>query len=266
MSMQFGLAYFCLEYIFPALKPNRYPTRQDYLTGLVPCGVATAMDIGLSNLSLKVNAFNKSITLSFYTMVKSAAPVFVLIFAFLFRLEKVNWKLILVIFVICLGVAIMVANETKFNWTGYLQIQAATIISGLRWVLTQVLLENQRSGMNNPLATSLFLAPVVAISLFFAFIFAEGFPSLAASPKFDTITDTLVLLFSLGGGGILAFVMVNIEYALICSTGVVTLSVAGIMKEIVTITAAIIVFGDKMTTNLAAGLVISLIGIAGVPY
>jgi solute carrier family 35 protein C2 len=199
-------------------------------------------------------------------MVKSGAPVFVLLFAFLFRLEKLNLKLILVIFVICLGVGIMVANETKFNMVGYLQIQTATVLSGLRWVLTQVLLENQRAGMNNPLATSLFLAPVVAVSLFFAFLFTEGFGNLLASPKFDTVKDSVYLLFSLAGGGVLAFVMVNIEYALICSTSVVTLSVAGIMKEIVTISAAILVFGDKMTHNLLLGLVVSLIGIAGITY
>jgi solute carrier family 35 protein C2 len=196
-------------------------------------------------------------------MVKSSAPVFVLFFAFLFQLEKLNFKLIVVICVICFGVAIMVANETKFHLIGYLQIQTAAIMSGLRWVLTQVLLENHRAGMNNPLATSLFLAPVVAGCLFIAFLFSEGFGPLIHSPKFVSLQSTVYLVSSIAGGGIIAFLMVNIEYALICSTSVVTLSVAGILKEIVTISAAILVFGDRMTHNMIVGLIISLIGIAG---
>jgi solute carrier family 35 protein C2 len=58
MTMQFLLAYLCLEYFFPTLKPKRVPSKHDYFTGLIPCGVATALDIGLSNLSLKVIYFD----------------------------------------------------------------------------------------------------------------------------------------------------------------------------------------------------------------
>jgi drug/metabolite transporter (DMT)-like permease len=64
------------------------PSVKDYLLKVVPCGLATGLDIGLSNNSLKY------ITLSLYTMVKSSAPIFVLLFAFLFRLEKPTFKLV----------------------------------------------------------------------------------------------------------------------------------------------------------------------------
>lgn len=40
------------------------------------------MDIGLSNLSLAY------ITMSFYTMCKSTVPVFLLFFAFIWRIER----------------------------------------------------------------------------------------------------------------------------------------------------------------------------------
>ena len=49
---------------------------------MVPNGVSTGLDIGLSNYSLML------ITLSFYTMCKSATPVFLLIFAFIWGLER----------------------------------------------------------------------------------------------------------------------------------------------------------------------------------
>lgn len=51
----------------------------------------------------------------------------------------------------------MVMEETKVNLVGYLQVQCATISSGFRWALTQILLEKESMGMNNPLAVNSFL-------------------------------------------------------------------------------------------------------------
>jgi len=79
---------FVLHFLYPHLKPTRFPKIKDYITKVVPCGLATGLDIGLSNNSLKY------ITLSFYTMVKSSAPIFVLLFAFMFKLEKPTIKLV----------------------------------------------------------------------------------------------------------------------------------------------------------------------------
>jgi hypothetical protein len=45
-------------------------------------GVSTGLDIGLSNYSLML------ITLSFYTMCKSTTPVFLLMFAFIWGIER----------------------------------------------------------------------------------------------------------------------------------------------------------------------------------
>lgn len=49
---------------------------------VVPNGISTGLDIGLSNYSLML------ITLSFYTMCKSTTPVFLLMFAFLWGIER----------------------------------------------------------------------------------------------------------------------------------------------------------------------------------
>lgn len=74
----------------------RTPARR---SKVFPCALATALDIGLSNTSLK------SITLTLYTMCKSSNLVFVLLFAFLFKLEKLRWNLVAVIIIITVGVS-----------------------------------------------------------------------------------------------------------------------------------------------------------------
>lgn len=196
-------------------------------------------------------------------MVKSAAPVFVLLFAFLFGLEKISLSLTLSIIIICVGVAVMVANETDFNLTGYLQAQAATIISGFRWSLTQILLQSASMGMDNPLATNMFIAPIIASSLFIGFLFQEGLFNLINDKQLNNTPHAIFLILTIFGAGIIAFLMVNIEFQLIASTNVVTFSVAGIFKEITTIIVSVMVFDDKLTGRTGLGLFISLVGIAG---
>ena len=68
-------------------------------------------------------------------MVKSSSLVFVLIFAFLFRLEKPRWSLIFIILIISFGVLLMVANETDFVLIGYVvnhSLQAIRCIDSLK--------------------------------------------------------------------------------------------------------------------------------------
>ncbi|KAJ3323823.1 hypothetical protein HDV06_001193 [Boothiomyces sp. JEL0866] len=159
-------------------------------------------------------------------MVKSAAPVFVLLFAFLFGLEQPSWKITVAVVIICTGVGIMVANETKFDAFGYALVQIATVLSGFRWAITQILLENEKMGMNNPLATNLFIAPIIAVSLFFSFVSLEGLAPLLANPHFATFGESIWLLVIVSFGGCIAFTMVIFEFALISTTSVVTLSIA----------------------------------------
>lgn len=269
MVIQGILSLLTVQFILPNYKPTKSPSQRDFLLKVFPCGLATALDLGLSNASMK------HITLSFYTMVKSASPVFVLLFAFLFGLEKINFKLILSIFVICIGVGIMVSAEaeqqsdtkvTEFSWIGYTEAQTATVLSGFRWALTQVLLKSQDMGMDNPLATNLFLAPIVASSLFVGFLFQEGFSALVSSFYFHSLGLALPLILSILGAGCLAFLMVNVEFAVISTTNVITFSIAGIVKEILTIWTSQIVFGDKLEGNTRLGLFISLLGIVGYNY
>lgn len=75
----------------PTPHPHPHPGRRDPSAGpaarfaVVPNGVATGLDIGLSNYSLVY------ITLSFYVMCKSTTPLFLLVFAIAWGIEKPSW-------------------------------------------------------------------------------------------------------------------------------------------------------------------------------
>ncbi|KAL4810845.1 triose-phosphate transporter family-domain-containing protein [Aspergillus unguis] len=272
MLVQFTLSSLILFFI-PSLRPRPAPspsgsqdepgpvlTKFFYLTRLVPCGTATSLDIGLGNMSLKF------ITLTFLTMCKSSALAFVLIFAFVFRLETPSIKLIAIIAAMTVGVVMMVAGETAFNAVGFVLIIASAFFSGFRWGLTQILLL-RHPATANPFSTLFFLTPVMFISLILIALAVEGpteivtgLTALADAHGFGS--GILLLVFP----GVLAFCMISSEFALLQRSSVVTLSICGIFKEVVTITAAGVIFHDKLTAINVTGLVVTIGSIASYNY
>ncbi|KAJ2464705.1 hypothetical protein GGI02_004913 [Coemansia sp. RSA 2322] len=255
MLVQHLLATACL-WIVPSLRLTTSPTWGMYLTRVGPCGVASALDIGLSNISLQ------TITLTFYTMCKSSSLGFVLLFAFLFGLERPRVTLIGIIAVISVGVVLMAAGEVDFVLAGFLEAVGSSAMSGLRWSLTQVLLVQTRFGMSNPIATVSRLTPIMGVCmLVFSLILEDPFTTMWNNKNLQTVHDTLFMAFMMAFGGLLAFAMVLSEYFLIGQTSVLTLSIAGMLKEVMMVGVAHFVFGDTMTAVNFCGLLVALLGI-----
>jgi solute carrier family 35 protein C2 len=269
MLVQLLLAALIL-YLVPSLRPKKPPstssqsepimTKSFYLTRLVPCGTATSLDIGLGNMSLKY------ISLTFLTMCKSSALAFVLLFAFIFRLETPSVKLIFVIAAMTLGVVMMVAGETAFDVRGFALVIASAFFSGFRWGLTQILLL-RHPATSNPFSTMLFLTPVMFIALIAIALGIEGPNEIIAGIKAlaearGQFNGIALLIFP----GILAFCMIASEFALLKRSSVVTLSICGIFKEVVTISAAGVIFHDKLTPVNISGLIVTIASIATYNY
>ncbi|KAH9794207.1 putative sugar phosphate/phosphate translocator [Citrus sinensis] len=144
---------------------------------VVPTGLATALDVNLSNESLVF------ISVTFATMCKSASPIFLLVFAFAFRLESPSIKL-------------LVAKETEFEFWGFLFVMLAAVMSGFRWCMTQILLQ------------------------------------------------------------------VLTEFVLVSVTSAVTVQIAGVVKEAVTILVAVFYFHDEFTWLKGFGLFTILVGVS----
>ncbi|KAK5990937.1 putative transporter C22E12.01 [Cladobotryum mycophilum] len=277
MIVQFTLAALVL-YFVPSLRPQHghtsdlgrsrheteasspLMTKMFYLTRVGPCGAATGLDIGLGNTSLKF------ISLTFYTMCKSSSLAFVLLFAFVFRLEKPTWRLVGIIATMTLGVVLMVFGEVEFKFGGFTLVIAAAFFSGFRWGLTQILLL-RNPATSNPFSSIFFLTPVMFLTLISIAIPVEGFGAFwqglkALSNERGAVMTPLFLLFP----GCIAFLMTASEFALLKRTSVVTLSIAGIFKEVVTISAASVVFKDKLTLINLVGLITTMVAIAAYNY
>lgn len=278
MIVQFVLASLVL-YFIPSFRPIREDgsdgfkrpdssqplpkplmTKWFYFSRIGPCGTATALDIGLGNFSLRF------ISLTFYTMCKSSVLAFVLVFAFLFRLEQPTWKLCAIILVMTAGVVMMVAGETAFNAAGFALVMSASFCSGFRWSMTQILLLRNRA-TKNPFSSIFFVSPVMFAVLFVLALPIEGPGEIITGLQdLEAEKGWLLGIFIMLFPGCLAFLMVAAEFTLLKRTSVVTLSVCGIFKEVLTISAAAAVFGDELSPINISGLVVTIVSIAAYNY
>ena len=145
-------------------------------------------------------------------MCKSSSLIFVLFFAFLFRLETFSLRLIGVIFLIFVGVIMMVATEAQFVISGFILITSASALGGLRWSLTHVLLKTKDMGLDNPVSTIFWLAPVMCASLACISLIVEGWWSIFTSKFFDGVSQVMSTMVFLVIPGTMAFCMVLCEY------------------------------------------------------
>ncbi|KAF5351906.1 hypothetical protein D9756_007471 [Leucocoprinus leucothites] len=194
-------------------------------------------------------------------MCKSSSLIFVLSFAFLFRLEVFSWRLVAVIFLIFSGVLLMVATETDFFLEGFLLVITASAMGGLRWSLTQIMLKDKQMGCDNPAATIYWLSPAMGGCLGIVSVSIENWPSLFRSQFFSGFSKILETLVFLSAPGVVAFCMVLSEFYIIQRVGVVPMSIAGIAKEVTTISISSWFFGDRLTPLNIVGVAITVCGI-----
>lgn len=239
-----------------------------YLKQIFPCSLASAGDIGLSNVSFKF------ISLSLYTMLKASSLMFVLLFGLLFRLEKFHWRLLVIVLIMTGSVVMMVKepqnsglqalSQDKNNKFGILLVLGASVMSGLRWSFTQILLKHN-DYTNNSISTIFYISPSMCLTLFTFGLGFEGWSNFTASPiwEFKGIFGTILLMII---PGVLAFMMTLCEFKLLSVAQVITLSIAGIFKELLTIILSSIIFGDKLSFLNCLGLLITFIDIIWYNY
>ncbi|KAM4692217.1 solute carrier family 35 member C2 isoform 2-T2 [Rhinophrynus dorsalis] len=229
-----------------------------YLKKVAPTALATALDIGLSNWSFLY------ITVSLYTMTKSSAVLFILFFSLLFKLEEPRPGLILVVLLISGGLFMFTFKSTQFDTGGFFLVLAASCLGGVRWTLTQILMQKAELGLQNPIDTMFHLQPVMFLSLFPLFVGIEGL-HLSTSEQLFRNHDTsrlLLLIGTLSAGGLLAFGLGFSEFLLVSKTSSLTLSIAGIFKELCILLLATQLLGDEMSLLNWLGFGVCISGIA----
>ncbi|RLV91190.1 putative nucleotide-sugar transporter YMD8 [Spathaspora sp. JA1] len=237
-----------------------------YLRQMVPCALTSAGDIGLSNVAVSL------LSLSLYTILKSSSLMFVLLFGLLFRLEKFNWRLIVIVIIMTISVTLMTAKPANYDkqpngvysTLGITLAITAAMLSGLRWSFTQILLKKNPYTPNS-ISTIFYVSPCMFVALFLLGLYVEGWDNFTSAPIWEIkgVFGTIGLLII---PGIFAFLMMSCEFMLLKVAHLITLSVAGSFKELLTIGVSSIVFGDRLSFINCIGLTLTFIDVLWYNY
>ncbi|XP_030913943.1 solute carrier family 35 member C2 [Geospiza fortis] len=174
-------------------------------------------------------------------MTKSSAILFILLFSLLFKLEEMRVTLLLVVLLIAGGLFMFTYKSTQFNAQGFVLVLCASFLGGIRWTLTQILMQKAELGLQNPIDIMFHLQPLMFLGLL---------------PLFAVFEGKLFL------GGILAFGLGFSEFLLVSRTSSLTLSIAGIFKEICILFLATHLLGDRLSLLNWLGFAVCLLGIS----
>ncbi|KAK2153053.1 hypothetical protein LSH36_309g00021 [Paralvinella palmiformis] len=229
----------------------------NYCKRVAPPGIASSLDIGLSNWSFEY------ITISLYTMTKTTVIIFILAFSILFKLEAARCEQIFVVLLIAIGLFMFTFESTQFSLIGFILVLLASFLSGLRWTLSQIVLQKGEIGLSNPLDMMYHIQPWMMLSLLPLSAGFEGVHIATSEHTFRyhdifTLSEHLSILMA---GAIIAFMLELSEFFFVSLRSGLTLSISGIVKEIFTLVLAASINGDRMSWFNIIGLLICLCGI-----
>eukprot|EP00268_Persea_americana_P057136 TRINITY_DN6826_c0_g1_i4.p1 TRINITY_DN6826_c0_g1~~TRINITY_DN6826_c0_g1_i4.p1 ORF type:complete len:440 (-),score=64.36 TRINITY_DN6826_c0_g1_i4:552-1871(-) len=254
--MQAVLSKAIIKFWSQNLQPSVTMSWRDYFIRVVPTALGTALDINLSNASLVF------ISVTFATMCKSASPIFLLLFAFAFKLESPSIKLFGIILVISIGILLTVTKETEFDFWGFVFVMMAAVMSGFRWSMTQILLQKEAYGLKHPLTLMSYVTPVMAVATVVLSLMMDPWQDFYRNDYFNNSWHIFRSCLLMIIGGSLAFLMVLTEYFLVSATSAVTVTIAGVVKEAITILVAVFYFHDEFTLLKGIGLVTIMFGVS----
>lgn len=131
------------------------------------------LPIGVTNASTLVlgNAAYMHLSIAFIQIIKAVTPVYVLIFLFGLRMEKIpHVPLICSVIVISVGTGVASAGELNFSWLGFSLQTGSSISEALKLVLMQVILTGYKF---SPWESLYYVAPASALCMLCAILSSE---------------------------------------------------------------------------------------------
>jgi solute carrier family 35, member C2 len=221
----------------------------------VPIGVATALDVMLSNFSLMY------ITLTLYTIIKSSVLIWTFFWGVVLRIEPFKINTFCAVLFIVGGISLAVASSTDVSVIGIVMVLGAAASGGIRWALVQKLMTvNEQS--KNVFVSIYRFAPASALSMIPFAVGMELVPFLKSDFFLQSSDNILAATAALVvSGGLIAFSLITTEVHLVNLTSSLTMGVMGQVKEVIQIVLSMIIFHDHVNLLNAVGIVVAMVAV-----
>jgi len=219
-------------------------TKDVFLRSILPIGLLFSGSLILSNKAYLY------LSVPFIQMLKAFVPVAILLVSFAFRIQEPNKRLAAIVLIISLGVSLASYGELSFSILGFFIQCGAVLFEASRLVMIEVLLKGMKM---DPLVSLHYYAPVCAAINLMILPFAEGLEPFRQLQRLGPL-----ILFSNAG---IAFLL-NVAAVFLIGVGSgLILTLAGVLKDILLITGAVLLFGKTITALQVFGYSIALAGL-----
>lgn len=245
--------FFSLSYLVCVRQQPLPRSSAKVIVGTSLVGLLTALDVAASNLSFVY------ISVSYFTMLKSASLIFILALGALTCMERCSVGICSAVLTIAAGICLASWGEVAFNLKGFCLVIASELFAAMRWIMTQMVLHD---GNLDAMVAVFFMAPAATTALVPLVVLLERDKVDVLDRPGDAAQCLLMVLFP----GFLAFILLLVEVQLVKETSALSLSVFGNLKAVVTVIFAILVFGDKASPVQWVGLAAALGGMLAYSY
>ena len=182
----------------------------------------------------------------------------------LLGLETPSCSLLLVVLLVSGGVSLAALGEVEFHLLGFILVLSSAALAGLRGCMLQRMLQGRNTAellswrqSVHPVQLIYALAPWSTATALLIALFMEGEELSALHEHVPQLQALMVRLVGMSG---LIFCMVMMEMWVVAKTSALTLSVAGTLKEVLTIACAEEVFHEHLSWVNMLGLLLCLLG------
>lgn len=239
---------------------------------VIPIGLCVGLEIGCSNVALEL------LSVSFGTILKGSTPIFTFGWALCFKLEVFSFTIMCALLTIAVGIALASLGEgQEFQALGFGLALFSNVLSGLRWAMTHKLLKGgggegaggdgveEEDDKLSPLTATLYTSPATVLSILPIALAVEA-KSIWNDSTLTEGAEPFLVAAMLTGIATLVFCVIMSEYWLVNATSSLTLSVAGIFKEMLTIGGGLFFFSEHVDMLNVVGFFVCQIGIGSYVY
>ncbi|KAL0084063.1 triose-phosphate transporter family-domain-containing protein [Phycomyces blakesleeanus] len=211
--------------------------------------VLYTINIAISNVSLNL------VTVPFHQVVRAMTPVFTIIISLMFLKKRYSKMIYISLLPVVLGVAFATFGDYDYTAMGFFLTVLGTVLAALKTIVTNRVQVGRLK--LHPLDLLLRMSPLAFVqTLTYAYITGE----LALVINFCRTSFSWSLFFALLINGVIAFFLNVVSFTANKKTSALTMTVAGNVKQVLSIVLAVMIFKLHITATNFAGILLTLAG------
>ncbi|KAL1921181.1 uncharacterized protein VTP21DRAFT_10897 [Calcarisporiella thermophila] len=238
-------AYMC--YKMDYFRPAKLGERESMVMLLF--SFLYTINIAISNVSLNL------VSVPFHQVVRAMTPLFTIILSVFFLRKKYPNEIYLSLVPIVAGVAFATFGEYNYTLTGFVLTVLGTVLAALKTVATNRIQVGRLK--LDPLDLLLRMSPLAFVqTMAYAYVTGE----IEDLRTFAATEMTWPLAFALLANGAMAFFLNVVSFTANKKTSALTMTVAGNVKQVLTILLAVSIFADNISWLNGLGIALTLFG------